>query len=198
MENIISSPNKREHKGTSLLKSTDDYIVVDLETTGLSPCHCTIIEIGAVRVVKGKIIELFESLIDPGIRISSTITNITGITNEMLKGKPSLSDVLPQFLEYTGDNILVAHNAHFDINFLYEGCLREINTAFTNDFICTMRISRRLFRQYRHHRLVDLVDRFGISDTVEHRAVSDAIRTYECYEYMKRYADNNSIDIVGL
>jgi len=198
MKHSLTTPVKREHKGTSLLDSLDNYIVIDLETTGLSPQQNTIIEIGAVRVEGGEVVDVFDTLIDPEVKISSTITNITGITNNMLKGKPTLSYVLPQLLSYIDDNVIVAHNAHFDINFLYEGCLREASSVFANDFICTMRISRRLFRQHRHHRLSDLVERFGISDIVEHRALSDAAKTQKCYEYMKSYARDNDIKIPAL
>lgn len=124
------------------------------------------------------------------------ITELTGITNDMLSVAPSIDTVLPSFLEFIGHSIIVAHNANFDVNFLYDACTSQI--PFSNDFIDTMRLSRRLFPQERHHRLGDLTGRFGIVGDIEHRALSDVLKTQACYEYMKRYMHDNSISCESL
>lgn len=112
--------SKREQKGKSLLDSIDNYIVIDLETTGLDPSYDEIIEFAAVRVENGAIISEFQSLVKPSFPIDGFITELTGITNEMLSSAPSVDTVLPSFLDYVGQSTIVAHNANFDVNFLYD------------------------------------------------------------------------------
>lgn len=185
--------SKREQKGKSLLDCIDDYVVVDLETTGLDPTYDEIIEIAAVRVEDGVIISEYQSMVKPSFPIDGFITELTGITNEMLSSAPSIDTVLPIFLDYVGQAIIVAHNANFDVNFLYDSCVSQ--KPFSNDFIDTMRLSRRLFRQERHHRLGDLTERFCIDGDIEHRALSDVLKTQACYEYMKKYIRDNNISV---
>lgn len=185
---------KRPYKGKSIIKTLLDYVVVDLETTGLDPNYEEIIEVAAIRVNNGDISNCFHTLVKPFNEIDGFITELTGITNEMLSTAPPIKSVIQNFIDFIGDSILVAHNAHFDINFIYD----NYDNHFCNDFIDTMRISRRLFGVSAGHRLSDLVERFGIDGVVEHRAMSDAIKTYHCYEYMKRYASDNGIDFTVL
>jgi DNA polymerase-3 subunit epsilon len=192
-----SNPVKRLTKGISLLKLIDDYVVVDLETTGLSPYWDDIIEIAAIKVEKGIVVDHFQSLVCPRCEISDFISNLTGITSEMVVDAPIISEILPSFIDFVGKSIVVAHNAHFDINFIYDNCIRKLQYDFTNDFIDTMRLSRHLFKEYNSHKLSCLVARFGISENVEHRALADAEQTYECYEHMKKYALENEINIVS-
>ena len=192
------SPAKRDGKGKSLLEAMDDYMVVDLETTGLDPTWDEIIEFAAAKVENGTIVSEFQSLVNPGFQIDEFITELTGITNEMLSAAPGVTAVLPRFLEFVGKETVIAHNANFDINFLYDACVSNSTTTFSNDFIDTMRLSRRLFRAEAHHRLGDLVERFGIGGEVEHRALSDVHAAQKCYEYLKRYAAANSIEFSSL
>jgi DNA polymerase-3 subunit epsilon len=181
-------------KGQSLLAVVDDYIVVDLETTGLGPETDAIIEIAAVQVSCGEVIATFERLVNPGRLIDGFIQQFTGITNDMLCAAPPIRDVLPKFAVFAGGSVMVAHNANFDINFLNNSFRRHLGHPFSNDFIDTMRLSRRLFGQYRHHRLADLIDRFNVGEAVAHRALSDAVQTYKCYEHMKAHMQENGID----
>jgi len=195
----VPSPTKREHKGKSLLESVENYVVVDLETTGLDPTYDEIIEFAAIKVDNGKIVSEFQSLVKPSEPIGEFITDLTGITNEMLADAPSIADVLPRFLAFVGKDIVVAHNANFDINFIYDACLSEDSgIVFDNDFIDTMRLSRRLFKAEWHHRLKDLVKRFGIESEVGHRGLPDALIAHKCYVYMKQHAATNNIDLKSL
>lgn len=195
---LSDSSSKRINKGVSLLEALNDYIVLDLETTGLDPHFDSIIELAALKIENNKIVDRFQSLVNPCFEIDEFITELTGITNEMLSKAPSIHDILPQFLSFIGKSIVVAHNANFDINFIYDTCSEFSLPVFSNNFVDTMRVSRRLFREEKHHRLSDLIFRFGISDNVEHRALSDSIQTFECYEYMKQYALDNNIDFHSL
>jgi DNA polymerase-3 subunit epsilon len=195
----------RNKKGQSLLEAVSDYIVVDLETTGLSPGRDVIIELAAIHVKNNIIINHFQSLASHRYfdvyenkyiysQLDEFIIRLTGITNEMLAEAPPFGEVFPKFLEFIGDNIIVAHNANFDINFIYDECI----DGFPNNFIDTMRLSRRIFREHSSHTLSLLIERFGITGNVEHRALSDAMKTYECYEFMKKHALANGIEITSL
>ena len=181
-----SSP--RAPRGKDLMRFVPNYVAVDLETTGLDPRRGRIIEFGAVRVIGGCIDERFASLVNPGRPLDPFITRLTGITDAMLEDAPSIGEVLPAFLTFAGEAIILGHNVNFDLGFLYEACARELSRPFPNDFVDTMRLSRRLFPQFAHHKLSDLVFRFGIGEAVEHRALADVIQTIDCYEHMKTYA----------
>lgn len=118
-ENILPK-QKRPNKGKSLLVFPDDYTVIDIETTGLDPLFDDIIEIAGIKYRENKEIERFQSLINPGRKIGDFIVELTGITNEMLLDAPSIETVLPRFLEFVGNDTIVGHNVHFDINFIYD------------------------------------------------------------------------------
>lgn len=188
----------REKKGLSLIDLLDDYIALDLETTGLDPSYNNIIEIAAVKVSNGKIIDRFETLVKPPYEIDEFITELTGITNDMLIDAPHLSDIMPSFLEFVGSSVIVGHNVNFDINFIYDSLERFDGSKFSNNFIDTMRLSRRLFKDFENHKLTTLVKNFGISNQPTHRALTDCIATYECYEYMKQYITGNGINLESL
>lgn len=154
----------RERKGASILTNQNDYVAFDLETTGLDPRWDDIIEIGAVKVRNGQPADRYEQLINPGRPIPSVITEITGIDDDMVKDAPALADVLPGFLEWVGDGILLGHNVNFDINFLYDSAEELCEEPVDNDFIDTLRLARYLYPEERHNRLRDLISRFGIAD----------------------------------
>lgn len=165
----------------------DSYICVDLETTGLHPVHDRIIEIGAVKVISNKVTDTFQSLIDPDFRISDFIEGLTGITNDMLFHAPCRSEVIPEFLDFTEELPLIGHNIHsFDIKFLSNQIPEVTGKPFDRDYFDTLHLSRRLFPEERHHRLADLILRFGIAEREEHRALSDALQTVGCYNAMRR------------
>lgn len=177
---------QRAHKGASIVSFPCDYTVIDLETTGLSPTYDSIIEFGAIRVRNGKITKTFSSLVNSeDVYVDSYITELTGISQEMVNSAPCMADVLPGFLDFIGSDILVGHNINFDINFIYDETIRQTHSYFSNDFIDTMRISRRLFRSERHHRLSDLCKRYSLDYSTAHRALDDCKLTYECFNRLK-------------
>ena len=183
----------RERKGASILTNQNDYVAFDLETTGLDPRWDDIIEIGAVKVRNGQPADRYEQLINPGRPIPSVITEITGIDDDMVKDAPALADVLPGFLEWVGDGILLGHNVNFDINFLYDSAEELCEEPVDNDFIDTLRLARYLYPEERHNRLRDLISRFGIAETQQHRALADVEQTIACYRWMLRHMEENNI-----
>ena len=178
------APVKREYKGKSLIAALDDYVAVDIETTGLSPRHSSIIELGAVKFRSGKPRDEVSLLINPGFSIPAGITALTGITDDMLWTEPYLEDVLPYFLAFLGGDVILGHNVNFDVNFIYDKAVFLGLPPLTNDFIDTMRLSRKLYPEHRHHRLCDLSERFSVVPETAHRALADCYTTAACYRYM--------------
>lgn len=179
---------KRPLKGKSLIAFPHDYTVIDLETTGLDPEDDDIIEVAAVRVRNGEIADSFQSLVRSRDSVDEFITELTGITTEMLSTAPAPNDILPQFLDFIGDDIIVGHNVNFDINFLYDWFEWELGKSFSNDFVDTMRIARRVLPELKHHRLRDLVELFGVELDGAHRALADCRSTYACFNALQQEA----------
>ena len=177
----------RPLKGKSLCIFPPDFTVIDIETTGLVPAIDQIIEVSAIRVREYHPTETFSSLINPHRKIGKFIENLTGITNEMLSSAPESDGVLPKFSDFIGDDILVGHNANFDINPLYDN-LADIR-PLRNDFVDTLRIARKDLDLYRY-RLCDIAEHFGIEQEASHRALADCETTLACYNALKNIADD--------
>lgn len=177
----------RTEKGKSLLMFPDSFCVLDLETTGFSPDFDDIIDIGIIKIINNQIVDTFSSLIYCDY-VPEHISEITGITQEMLVDAPCLEDVLPKAVDFIGDNLIVGHNISFDINFLYDEKIRLMNSPLKNDFVCTMRTFRYLHKDLLHHRLCDMVDFYNEVNENAHRALSDCYATLGCFNKMKKEA----------
>lgn len=172
----------RDKKGNSLIQFPSSYVVVDIETTGLSPEYDSIIEICAMKYSDNVLTDSFSSLVNPGFPISDFISALTGITNDMLSSAPALDSVIPKFYDFVKDSVLVGHNVHFDLNFLYDACMEYLSLPLSNDFIDTLRISRRLHPENRHNRLSDLSKIYHIDYSNAHRAESDCLITNKIFQ----------------
>ena len=181
----------REHKGNSLLKFVDDYSVIDIETTGLSPINDEIIEIAAIKVRNNSVVESFSSLVKPLFPIDKFITQFTGITNQMLETAPSIKEVIPEYLNFLADDILIGHNVHFDINFIYDNGMKAIGSPLYNDFIDTLRLSRGFIREVENYRLSTIAKACGANCVQEHRALEDCRTTDVCYRVLKTFSLEN-------
>jgi len=113
----------RESKGRSIIAFPSGYVALDIETTGLDPSVDEIIELAAIRVRDGVRADTFASLVKPRNTISGFITELTGITNDMVSGAPRVESILPQFCEFIGGDVVVGHNVNFDINFIYDALM---------------------------------------------------------------------------
>ncbi|MGX7172466.1 PolC-type DNA polymerase III [Enterococcus ratti] len=153
------------------------YVVFDVETTGLSAVYDTIIELAAVKMYKGNVIESFDEFIDPGHPLSRTTVELTGITDEMVRGSKSEEEVLRLFLEFSKDSILVAHNAAFDMGFLNTSYAKYKIAEATNPVIDTLELARYLYPQFKRFGLGVLSKKFGVSLEQHHRAIYDAEAT---------------------
>lgn len=172
-----------------------NYVVFDVETTGLSAVYNSIIELAAVKVHNGEIIDRFESFADPHHRLSATTINLTGITDDMVQGAPEIEIVLRKFAEWSGDSILVAHNASFDVGFINVGYQKAGLPKSTNPVIDTLELGRFLYPELKNHRLNTLAKKFDIELTQHHRAIYDAEATgYLVLKMLKDAAEKGIVN----
>ena len=164
-------------KGQSL---EGTYVVFDLETTGFSPIKDKIIEIGAVKVEQGQITEKFSTFVNPKVPIPFQITQLTSITDQMVMDAPDIETILPQFLAFVGDAVLVAHNASFDVSFIEQNCrYQDIQPDFTS--VDTVALARILLPTLSKYKLNVVANALHISLENHHRAVDDAGATAEIF-----------------
>ena len=156
------------------------YTVFDLETTGLYPNSDKITEIGAVKIENGVLGKTFSALVNPEIPIPENITNLTGISDDMVKNCPTIAEVLPKFLEFCKGSTVVAHNAKFDTSFINAAC-EGLGLEFNNPSIDTVELSKEMFPDEKKHNLDALTKRLNISLENHHRAVDDATATAEAF-----------------
>ena len=179
---------KRIYKGHSLVKNIDDYTVLDIETTSLDSYNGEILEISAIKVRDKKEVEYFSKLIKTNNEIGYFTTRLTGITNEMVeKEGKDLIYVLQEFQRFLGDDIIIGHNVNFDIDFIYDSMEENLNEYLSNDYIDTLRISRRVLPELKHHKLDNLIDYFNLVKTNEHRALNDCILTNQVYQNLASF-----------
>ena len=182
---IIKEKKLERQKGNSLLEFPDDYTVIDLETTGFAGRN-SITEIGCIKYRNRKEESRFETLVRPdgSFFIPHQITVLTGITAEMLRDKPHFSEISDQLWDYLQGEILVGHNVHFDINCLYDNFYACDGRILNNDFVDTLRLSRRLNKGLKKHTLEYLCRYYGIENS-HHRAVADCDSTHKVLEYLR-------------
>lgn len=173
----------------------NNFVVFDIETTGFSKKHDNIIEIGAVKIENGKIIEEYNQLINPERLLPSKIIELTNITDSMLVDKPKIEDVLPEFLDFIGNYTLVAHNAEFDIGFIRENCKRQ-NLKFENAYLDTLALCRGVFPQLKNHKLDTLTKFLGVTLESHHRACDDALAT--AHVFLKTLKEDVVVELENL
>ena len=187
-------------KEEDLLEST--YVVFDLETTGFNAGGAdSIIEIGAVKICNGEIIDRFDELIDPKRKLPSKITELTNITDEMLKGKPNEEESVKKFKQWVGDLPMVAHNAKFDVSFIDMAHNKYNLGDFTNTVIDTLELSRALDTGFARHSLSALVKRYEVpwDESAHHRGDYDAEGTALVFHKMlKKLVSRNFKKITDL
>ncbi|HZG81342.1 MAG TPA: exonuclease domain-containing protein, partial [Brevibacillus sp.] len=167
-----------------LIDEHTEYVVFDTETTGLNAAEHTIIEIAAVKMKGSEIVDQWTELIDPKLEIGPKTTEITGITNEMLRGKETLDVVLRKFKDFTGDAILVAHNAEFDKAFI-NACAKRIGMEpWNNPFLDTLPLARMMYKGMRNYRLGTLAKKFNVELVNAHRALDDTIALAHVFQQM--------------
>ena len=171
------------NKGKRVGRYAKDYVVFDLETTGIYTNSDEVIEISGVKVQNGKVTEEFTSLVNPGRHIPKGASAVNGITDHMVKSAPEFSIVLKEFLDFAGNMVLVGHNIHtFDMNFAYDAAWRALEKELKNDYIDTLYLSRHCLPELRHHKLTDISEYFHIDTKGAHRALNDCMMNQKCFE----------------
>ena len=174
----------------------DEFIVFDVETTGLSPIDNRIFEIGAVRIKNGKELAVFHTFIDPEAPIPPDILKLTGRSETDVTGAPSQEDAVKAFLDFAGDRFLVAHNAGFDAGFIYEACQR-LDITYTPRYIDTLAMARGLLPELKNHKLNTVAEQLGYSDFKHHQADKDAEATAFIFNAMLRQLEKEGIKSIG-
>ena len=160
----------------------DEYVVFDIETTGFSSKNDKIIEIGAVKLKDGEIVDSFSTFVDPKVNIPYKITELTSITQNMVNGQPTIDEVLPKFMEFVGNSVLVAHNAAFDVGFIKKN-LMDMGKTLKNPVMDTVPLARYLYPDLKKVKLNLVAKHLGISLENHHRAVDDAKATAEILKF---------------
>ncbi|MDR4934254.1 PolC-type DNA polymerase III [Companilactobacillus paralimentarius] len=167
-----------------------EYVIFDTETTGLSAVYDSIIEIGATKMKDGEVIERFDKFINPGHPLSEVTTNLTSITDDMVKDAPDETVIIGEFMDFIGDDILVGHNVTFDMGFMNAALTRMGRPRLAMPVIDTLEMSRTLHSEYRNHKLDSLAKRYHIVLEHHHRADSDAETTgYLMYKLFDELED---------
>ena len=168
----------------------EEFVVFDIETTGLNSHFNKIIEIGAVKIKAGRIIDRYSQLINPGISIPYHITEITSITNEQVANQPKIDEVIGKFVDFIGDAVLVAHNAPFDMGFIKRDIKEYLNIDLENSVIDTLQMARDLFPDFKKYGLGDLNKSLGLALEKHHRAVDDSQATANMFIiFLEKYKE---------
>ncbi len=162
------------------------YILIDIETTGLSFYKDEIVELSAIKVIDNKIDTTFSHLVKPLYEIPYYVTKVHGITNAMVKDEKSIEQILPDFLEFIEDSILIAHNANFDLSFLQRDILLNFNKKFTPKYIDTVLLARKVLN-LPHYNLKTIAQHYNIDTCGNHRGLKDCMILYECFERLNKH-----------
>ncbi len=164
----------------------DELVILDFETTGLSPSYSRIIEVGAIVLKGSKVVDKVSQLLHPGSSIPSLITSITGITNQMVKGMPTPEKFMPTLKKFIGDRPILAHNATFDQKFLIAE-MENVGKRIDNPFLCTLKLARRLLPNAPNHKLGTLASYLKLEipkNHQAHRALDDVLITAQIWHYL--------------
>lgn len=171
----------------------EPLVFVDIETNGLNPIRGRVIEVAAIRVENGVIVKEFNKLIDPGTELPRFITQLTGITGDDVRGAPVFLQVADELQEILDDAIFVAHNVRFDYSFLKQEFSR-VGRDFSPRQLCTVRLSRALYPEYKSHKLANLIERHGFTYAARHRAYDDAHVLWQFMQHVESAFDGEILE----
>lgn len=187
-----------KRRGMSIVRIPGHYTVVDTETTGLDAEKDRLIEIAAIRVRSGKETARFETLINPGRKLTKKIVSLTGITDEDVKNAPSAEEALAAFLAFLKDDVIVAHNANFDVDFIFESLVRCGLPPIDNNFIDTLRIAKYIDPDVNNYKLSTLAKAYNIPQSTAHRALADCETTLALLRALDADAKQQGIDFMQI
>lgn len=165
----------------SLKLYPNSYVVLDIETTGFNPSENEIIELSAIKVLNGDIVEEFSKLVKPMGYVNDYIVNLTGITREILENAFNLKEVIKEFNDFCAGSIVIGHNINFDLSFINNALIRYYDIPFNNDYIDTLAVARELLPNLPNKKLGTIAAHFGFNTDGMHRGLKDCIVTNLCY-----------------
>ncbi len=174
-----------------------EFVVFDIETTGLSPITDDIIEIGAVKVANRRVVDSFSTFVHVHRSLPAKIIELTSITDDMLQGQPEITSVLPEFFNFVGDSVLVAHNAGFDMSFIKNKTIKYLDKSCDPPVLDTLELSKALIKDVKNHKLNTLTKKLGINLENHHRAVDDANATAQLFIQLMNILNDRSIYEIG-
>jgi DNA polymerase III epsilon subunit family exonuclease len=178
--NLLPQPKLKKIKLSEEPGPIEEFVIIDIETTGLDSRLDKIVELAGIKIKQGEIVDSFCSLVNPGIPIPKEATNIHHITDRMVKNAPRINEVLPKFLDFIGELPVGGHNIKFDYDFIqYNAYL--LGKTFTNPYFDTLSLSRKAFPKLKNHKLGTLIDHLKIDVKRQHRALDDVIATAQIY-----------------
>lgn len=187
-ESTHDSSKSSKSRGKSLVVFPENYVVLDIETTGLSPQVNEIIELSALKIENGSITQEFNSLVKPATKISPFISNLTGITDSLVANAPHIKDAIKDFNDFCDGQIILGHNVTFDINFITTKLHKYHQVEFSNDYIDTLRIARLLLPQLPNKKLGTIARHFQFNTDGMHRGLKDCKVTNLCFCKFKEIA----------
>lgn len=175
-----------------------EFVVFDLETTGAKVPPCRITEVGAYRIKNCQVTEEFQTLVNPEMPIPRFITQLTGISDDMVRDAPRFSEIVHDLLEFIGDSILVAHNSGFDMRFLNHEISRVFGSyKLANPCLCTVQLSRKLLPDITNHKLKTVAEHYSIDLVNHHRASADAFATAHIFVNLIASLRSNGVNDLG-
>ncbi len=174
-----------------------EFVIFDIETTGLSPRTDDIIEIGAVKIINRKVVDSFSTFVHINRNLPAKIIELTSITDDMLHNQPEITSALPEFLNFVGKSTLVAHNASFDVSFIKNKSLVYLNEIYDPSVIDTLELSKALVKGVKNYKLSTLTKKLGINLENHHRAVDDANATAQLFIYLLNILNDREIYDIG-
>lgn len=187
---VVYNATHQELKGQT-------YVIFDVETSGLSAVYDRVIELSAVKMKNGEVLDRFDEFIDPGFHLSETTTNLTSITDEMVHGSKSEEEVFKLFRDFCGDAIIAGHNVSFDMGFMNAGYERHGMADITNPVIDTLPLARAMYKHLRNYKLDTLSKKFKVPLEHHHRANADAEATgYLLFKFLKDAEEKHHVTYV--
>ena len=159
----------------------EDYTIVDIETTGLSPTKDEIIELSAIKVRNNQVVENFTTLVKPNGQINSYITSLTGITNDMVKNAPDIKQILPKFCNFVQGDCILGLNIAFDLRFLQYNLAKHYDSSLNNSSLDTVKLARKFCPNLGSYKLSNLAAHFNVDAKGHHRALKDCEMTFNIY-----------------
>ncbi len=179
--------------GSMIIKYCDDYVLFDIETTGLSTEDDAVVELSAIKVSNGKVIDEFSKLVNPCMHIPYTASSINGITDDMVKDAPTMETVLKDFIAFIGNDVLVGHNIkRFDFKFIQRDALRFFGKTIPNKYVDTLIVANRYLPELESRSLENLSYHYGISYDGAHRALADCHINKQVYDRLGKEIENPS------